>query len=88
MPLIQEIDYGTPESSSTEQVTLTIDGQEVTVPAGTSIMRAAMEAGIKMPKLCATDSLDAFGSCRALLWWRSRAGRARRPPAPRPSRRA
>ena len=67
MPLIQEIDYGTPESSSTEQVTLTIDGQEVTVPAGTSIMRAAMEAGIRIPKLCATDSLDAFGSCRVCL---------------------
>ena len=36
-------------------MTLTIDGQEVTVPAGTSIMRAAMEAGIRIPKLCATD---------------------------------
>ena len=47
MPLIQEIDYGTPESQATEQVTLTIDGQEVTVPAGTSIMRAAMDAGIQ-----------------------------------------
>ena len=67
MPLIQEIDYGTPESLSTEQVTLTIDGQQVTVPAGTSIMRAAMEAGIRIPKLCATDSLDAFGSCRVCL---------------------
>ena len=67
MPLIQEIDYGTPESAATEQVTLTIDGQEVTVPAGTSIMRAAMEAGIRIPKLCATDTLDAFGSCRVCL---------------------
>ncbi len=67
MPLIQELDYGTPESSATEQVTLTIDGQEVTVPAGTSIMRAAMDAGIRIPKLCATDSLDAFGSCRVCL---------------------
>ena len=67
MPLIQEIDYGTPESTATEQVTLTIDGQEVTVPAGTSIMRAAMDAGIRIPKLCATDTLDAFGSCRVCL---------------------
>ena len=67
MPLIQEIDYGTPESSATEQVTLTIDGQEVTVTAGTSIMRAAMDAGIRIPKLCATDTLDAFGSCRVCL---------------------
>ena len=67
MPLIQELDYGTPESSVTEQVTLTIDGQQVTVPAGTSIMRAAVEAGIRIPKLCATDSLEAFGSCRVCL---------------------
>ena len=67
MPLIQEIDYGTPESQATEQVTLTIDGQEVTVPAGTSIMRAAMDAGIRIPKLCATDTLDAFGSCRVCV---------------------
>jgi formate dehydrogenase major subunit len=67
MPLIQEIDYGTPASHSAEQVTLTIDGNEVTVPAGTSVMRAAMEAGVTVPKLCATDTLDAFGSCRLCL---------------------
>ena len=67
MPLIQEIDYGTPASHSAEQVKLTIDGQEITVPAGTSVMRAAMEAGITVPKLCATDTLDAFGSCRLCL---------------------
>src|SRR3954453_23734396 len=67
MPLIKEIDYGTPESDATEHVTLTIDGQEVTVPAGTSVMRAAMDAGIRIPKLCATDSMDAFGSCRVCL---------------------
>ena len=39
----------------------------VTVPAGTSVMRAAMESGVKIPKLCATDSLEAFGSCRLCL---------------------
>ena len=48
-------------------VTLDIDGQSVTVPEGTSIMRAAMELGTKIPKLCATDMLDAFGSCRLCL---------------------
>jgi formate dehydrogenase major subunit len=67
MPLMQEIDYGTPASTAKEQVTLTIDGQQVTVPAGTSIMRAAMEAGVRIPKLCATDMLDSFGSCRVCL---------------------
>jgi formate dehydrogenase major subunit len=67
MSLIDEIDYGTPASPSTEMVTLTIDGRAVTVPAGTSIMRAAMDAGVEIPKLCATDMLDAFGSCRLCL---------------------
>ena len=67
MPLIQEIDYGTPKRIATQQVTLTIDGHQVTVPEGTSIMHAAMDAGIKVPKLCATDSLNAFGSCRLCL---------------------
>src|SRR5947209_6020966 len=64
MSLIEELDYGTPRSKSTTMVTLTIDGKEVTVPEGTSIMRAAMDAGHQIPKLCATDMVDAFGSCR------------------------
>ncbi len=67
MGLIQEIDYGTPASKAEKAVTLTIDGFDVTVPQGTSIMRAAMEAGIAIPKLCATDMVDAFGSCRLCL---------------------
>lgn len=45
-------------------VTLRIDGFDVTVPEGTSVMRASAEAGIAVPKLCATDSVEAFGSCR------------------------
>ena len=65
--LIEEPDYGTPASKSEKTVTLTIDGHAVTVPEGTSIMRAAMEAGVEIPKLCATDMLDAFGSCRVCL---------------------
>ncbi|MBI2256217.1 MAG: formate dehydrogenase subunit alpha [Proteobacteria bacterium] len=64
MMLIQETDYGTPIRLSTKMVTLTIDGQDITVPEGTSIMRAAAEMGTKVPKLCATDSIEAFGSCR------------------------
>jgi formate dehydrogenase major subunit len=58
------LDRGTPASPATQQVTLQIDGTSVSVPAGTSVMRAAIDAGVKIPKLCATDSLDAFGSCR------------------------
>ena len=60
-------DFGTPAIVGTELVSLTIDGQHVEVPAGTSIMRAAAETGISIPKLCATDSLEAFGSCRLCL---------------------
>ena len=67
MSLVHEIDHGTPASKAAGSVKLTIDGQAVTVPAGTSIMRAAMDAGISVPKLCATDSVEAFGSCRLCL---------------------
>jgi formate dehydrogenase major subunit len=67
MTLIHEIDYGTPISQAEKQVTLTIDGREITVPEGTSIMRASMEAGVEIPKLCATDMLESFGSCRVCL---------------------
>src|ERR1700742_4960467 len=67
MSLIHEIDYGTPKSRAEKTVTLSIDGQQVTVPEGTSIMRAAMEMGTQIPKLCATDMLDAYGSCRLCL---------------------
>src|SRR5450756_2535640 len=67
MSLIQETDFGTPRSKSETMITLTIDGQSVTAPEGTSIMRAAMEAGTQIPKLCSTDMVDAFGSCRLCL---------------------
>jgi formate dehydrogenase major subunit len=64
---IEEKDLGTPHRESEKLVTLTIDGTEVTVPAGTSVMRAAALAGTKVPKLCATEQLEAFGSCRLCL---------------------
>ncbi|HEY6943197.1 formate dehydrogenase subunit alpha, partial [Dokdonella sp.] len=64
---IVETDLGTPTSTSTDLVALTIDGVGVRVPAGTSVLRAAAAAGIDIPKLCATELLDAFGSCRLCL---------------------
>jgi formate dehydrogenase major subunit len=67
MSFVHEVDYGTPKSKAEKTVTLMIDGCEVTVPEGTSIMRAAMQAGVEVPKLCATDTLEAFGSCRLCL---------------------
>lgn len=64
MTMIFEPDFGTPASHKLDQVNLEIDGRTITVPADTSIMRAALAAGIDIPKLCSTDSLKAFGSCR------------------------
>ncbi|HEY4065358.1 MAG TPA: formate dehydrogenase subunit alpha [Burkholderiaceae bacterium] len=64
---LKETDYGTPKRESEIEVTLDIDGNQVTVPKGTSLMRAAVDAGIQVPKLCATDSLEPFGSCRLCL---------------------
>src|SRR5215471_983606 len=60
-------DFGTPPSESKKEITLTIDGVDVTVPEGTTVLRAAALAGINIPKLCATDSLEPFGSCRLCL---------------------
>ncbi|MEQ1702449.1 MAG: molybdopterin-dependent oxidoreductase, partial [Ilumatobacteraceae bacterium] len=62
-------DYGTPPADrsrlgATATVPVNIDGQDVLVPEGTSVMRAAAICGVDIPKLCATDSLDPFGSCR------------------------
>ena len=68
LPLVAEADYGTPAvRGEAPLVKLTIDGKPVAVPAGTSIMRAARETGTQIPKLCATDMLNAFGSCRMCL---------------------
>src|ERR1700728_2437373 len=64
---IQETDYGTPARIAETLVTLEIDGKPVTVARGTSVMRAAVEAGVQVPKLCATDNMEAFGSCRLCL---------------------
>jgi len=67
MASLNSLDYGTPARVSEKLVTLEVDGVSVTVPEGTSVMRASIEAGSKVPKLCATDSLEPFGSCRLCL---------------------
>jgi formate dehydrogenase major subunit len=67
MTLLREHDLGTPGREGPATVELEIDGMAVSVPAGTSVMRAAALAGVDVPKLCATDSLTAFGSCRLCL---------------------
>ena len=68
MTLLHEPDLGTPAVKSDIEVELVIDGMPTRVPAGTSVMRAAALLGTAVPKLCATDSLEAFGSCRLCLW--------------------
>jgi formate dehydrogenase major subunit len=67
MSLLKEPDLGTPARKGEATVEVEIDGLSVTVPEGTSVMRAAALAGVDIPKLCATDSLEAFGSCRLCL---------------------
>src|SRR6202167_4241491 len=67
MALLQELDTGTPIRTGEPTVTLTIDGRKVSVPPGTSVMAAAALNDAPIPRLCATDSLEAFGSCRLCL---------------------
>jgi formate dehydrogenase major subunit len=67
MSLLKEPDLGTPERKGGATVGVEIDGLSVAVPEGTSVLRAAALAGVDVPKLCATDSLEAFGSCRLCL---------------------
>ena len=64
---IRTEDFGTPARESERMVNLEVDGIPVSVPEGTSVIRAAGEAGVAIPKLCATDSLEPFGSCRLCL---------------------
>jgi len=64
---LNDKDFGTPARAAETTVELEIDGVKVSVPTGTSLMRAAAEAGLMVPKLCATDSLEPFGSCRLCL---------------------
>ncbi|MDT5133558.1 MAG: formate dehydrogenase major subunit [Mycobacterium sp.] len=67
MTLLKEPDYGTPAKDGPATVWLDVDGLRISVPEGTSVMRAAGLAGVDIPKLCATDRLEPFGSCRLCL---------------------
>ena len=67
MAILREKDFGTPKPETDNKVAVEIDGFDVAVSEGTSVMRAAAEVGISIPKLCATDSVKAFGSCRLCL---------------------
>ncbi len=54
----------TAESVAIDTVTLTIDGQSVTVPKGATILEAAEQAGIEIPALCHTPGMNPVGVCR------------------------
>ena len=67
LTLIKLTYYGTPSPEiheATKMVTLEIDGREITVAEGTSIMNAAMQLGIQIPKLCAVNNFR-----RRLHYW-------------------
>lgn len=51
----------------TDQVTLTIDDQPVTVPAGTTIHKAAQSIGVEIPTICYHDHCTANGLCRVCV---------------------
>ena len=50
-----------------ELVTLTIDGRQVSVPAGTLVIRAAEAVGIEIPRFCDHPMLDPLGACRQCM---------------------
>jgi len=53
-----------PPKTDAPTLTCTIDGVELTVPAGTTIFTAAKEAGIDIPVLCHDERYDPVGVCR------------------------
>ena len=50
-----------------DQVTLTIDGRQVTVPRGTLIIRAAERLGVQIPRFCDHPLLEPVGACRQCI---------------------
>ena len=50
-----------------KMINLTIDGQKVKVPEGTTILDAAKQAGISIPTLCFLKEINEVGDCRMCL---------------------
>ena len=59
-------EHGT-EAPPVEMVTLTIDDQQVSVPKGTLVIRAAELIGVQIPRFCDHPLLDPVGACRQCL---------------------
>ncbi|HEX4687507.1 MAG TPA: NADH-quinone oxidoreductase subunit G [Nocardioides sp.] len=75
----------TSEVETTKLVTLTIDGVQVSVPAGTLIIRAAEQVGVQIPRFCDHPLLDPVGACRQCLVDVPDAGNGRPMPKPQAS---
>jgi NADH-quinone oxidoreductase subunit G len=73
------------EVEKTDLVTLTIDGVQVSVPAGTLVIRAAEEIGVQVPRFCDHPLLDPVGACRQCLVEIPDAGNGRGMPKPQAS---
>ena len=58
-----------------EEISLTINGKNISCPSGTSILNAALENGIKIPTLCHHPHLEPVGSCRLCLVEDEKTGR-------------
>ena len=57
-------------------ISLTIDGQQVSVKPDISLLEACQELGIKIPTLCYYKALPGYGACRLCLVEVERGGRA------------
>ncbi len=57
--------------------TLTVDGVEVSVERGTTILEAAQKAGVRIPTLCHDKRLVPYGSCRLCMVEVTARGRTR-----------
>ena len=72
-----------PEKSA--EVTLTIDGIEVSVPKNTLVIRAAERVGVQIPRFCDHPLLAPVGACRQCLVEIPDAGNGRGMPKPQAS---
>ena len=52
---------------SDEMIALTIDGQKISVPKGTTVYTASTQLGIKLPIFCYQDRMPPFGACRVCM---------------------
>src|ERR1700710_2101636 len=75
----------TSEVEKSDEVTLTIDGIEVSVPKNTLVIRAAEQVGVQIPRFCDHPLLAPVGACRQCLVEIPDAGNGRGMPKPQAS---